>query len=48
MTSAKKPDDLSIGFDCDRNRRQREITNNKVTKRKYLARIMLKEVFRFA
>ena len=28
LTSSKVSDDLSIGFDRDRNRRQRELTNN--------------------
>ena len=29
LTSSRGSDDLSIGFDRDRNRRQRELTNNK-------------------
>ena len=29
LTSSKDSDDLSIGFDRDRNRRQRNLTNNK-------------------
>ena len=29
ITSARNTDDLSIGFDRDRGRRQRELTNNK-------------------
>ena len=33
LTSNKGSDDLSIGFDRDRNRRQRELTNKKNSKR---------------
>ena len=39
---------MSIGFDRDRNRRQRELTNNKTQKGKYHIRIYLKDVFGFA
>ena len=46
--SSKGSDDLSIGFDRDRNRRQRELTNNKTQKGKYHVRIYLKDVFGFA
>ena len=35
LTSSKGSDDLSIGFDRDRGRRQRELTNNKTQKGKY-------------
>ena len=48
ITSSKGSDDLSIGFDRDRNRRQRELTNNKSQKRKYHVRICRKGVFGFA
>ena len=48
LTSSKGSDDLSIGFDRDRNRRQRELTNNKTQKGKYHIRIYLKDVFGFA
>ena len=48
LTSSKGSDDLSIGFDRDRNRRQRELTNNKAQKGKYHVRIYLKDVFGFA
>ena len=48
ITSAKDFDDLSIGFDRDRNRRQRKLTNNKNVKGKYHLRIMLKDIFGFA
>ena len=48
LTSSRGSDDLSIGFDRDRNRRQRELTNNKSQKGKFHVRIYLKEVFGFA
>ena len=48
LTSSKVSDDLSICFDRDRNRRQRELTNNKPQKGKYHVRIYLKDVFGFA
>ena len=48
LTSSKGSDDLSIGFDRDRNRRQRVLTINKTQKGKYHIRIYLKDVFGFA
>ena len=48
LTSSKGSDDLSICFDRDRSRKQRELTNNKSQKRKYHVRIYLKDVFGFA
>ena len=48
LTSSKGSDDLSIGFDRDCNRRQRELTNNKIQKGKYHVRIYLKDIFGFA
>ena len=48
ITSSKGSDDLSIGFDRDRNGRQRELTNKKTQKGKYHVRIYLKDVFGFA
>ena len=48
ITSARDSDDLSIGFDRDRGRRQRELTNNKNIKGKYQVRNYLKDVFGFA
>ena len=48
LTSSKGSDDLSIGFDRDRGRRQRELTNNKTQKGKFHVRIYLKDVFGFA
>ena len=48
-TSAKDSDDLSIGFDCSRDRRQRELTNRKNHKRKlWCAENLLKDVYGFA
>ena len=48
LSSCKGSDDLSIGFDRDRNRRQRELSNNKTQKGKFHVRIYLKDVFVFA
>ena len=48
LTSSRGSDDLSIGFDRDRNRRQRELTTNKSQKGKYHVRIYPKDVFGFA
>ena len=48
LSSRKGSDDLSIGFDRARGRRQREFTNNKTQKGKYHVRIYLKDVFGFA
>ena len=45
--SAKDCDDLSIGFDRDRNRKQNELTNSKNIKCNYHVRITLKDVFDF-
>ena len=39
---------MSIGFDRDRNRRQRELINIKTQKGKYHVRSYLKDVFGFA
>ena len=47
ITSSRGSTDLSIGFDRDRNRRQRELTNKKTQKGKYHVRIYLKEVSGF-
>ena len=47
LISSKESHDLSIGFDRDRNRRQRELTINKTQKGKYHVRIYLKDVFGF-
>ena len=48
LTSSRGSDDLSIGFDRDRNRRQRELTNSKTQKGKFHIQIYLKDVFGFA
>ena len=48
ITTAEGCDDLSIGFDRDRTRRQNELTNNKNIKRQYHIRIHLKDVFGFS
>ena len=48
ITSATNTDRLSIGFHRDRNRRQRDLTNNKNKKGKTRVRVMLKDVFGFA
>ena len=47
LISSRDSDDLSIGFDRDRNRRQRELTNNKNQKGKYHLRNKLTDVFGF-
>ena len=41
ITSARDTDDLSTGFDRDRCRRQRELTNNKTHKVKFHPQIYL-------
>ena len=48
LTSIRGGDDLSIGFDRDRNRRKGELANNKNIKGKYHMRICLKDTFGFA
>ena len=48
LIPSRGSDDLSIGFDRDRNRRQRELTNNKTQKGKFHIRVYLKDVFGFA
>ena len=48
ITSAGNTDDLSIGFDRDRDRRKTELTNNKNIKGKDHVTIMLKDIFDFA
>ena len=44
ITSARKTDVLSIGFDRDRRRRKRELTNNKNIKGKNHVTNMLKDI----
>ena len=48
LSSSRDSDDLSIGFDRCRDRRKRELLNNKTQKGKYHLRIYLKDVFGFA
>ena len=48
ITSSKDSNDLSIGFDNNRNRRRDELALNKNIKGKYHVKIMLKDVFGFA
>ena len=48
ISSSKDSDDLSIGFDRSRDRRKRELTNNKNIKGKYHTRIYLKNIFGYA
>ena len=48
LTSNRSTDDLSIGFDRYRNRRPRELTENKNMKGKFHVRNMLKEAFGLA
>ena len=48
LSSSKESDDLSIGFDRDRNRRKRELTNNKNIKGEYHLRIYVRDIFGFA
>ena len=44
LTSAKNTDDSSIGFDRDRNERQRQLTNNKTQKGNFHLRFFQKIV----
>ena len=48
LTSSRCSDDLSIGFDEDRNRRRDELTRKRNIKGNFFVRIMLKELFGFA
>ena len=48
IVSSKDSDDLSIGFERDRGRRQREWTNNKNQKGKFHVKYLLKDIFRSA
>ena len=47
-SSSRDSNDLSIGFDRDRGRRQRELTNNKNIKGNYHNKNYRKDVFGFA
>ena len=48
ITSARGCDDLSVGFDRSRDRRQHELTNNKNKKGKYNVRYFLRGFLGFA
>ena len=48
LTSSIDSDDLSIGFDRNRNRRKNELTDKKTIKGKYHIRIYLKDIFGYA
>ena len=48
ITWSRGSDYLSVGFDRDRGRRQRELTNNKSITGRYQTRICLKVIFDFA
>ena len=48
LSSSRDTDDLSIGFDRSRDKRKRELINNKNQKGKFHLRIYLKDVFGFA
>ena len=48
ITSSRGSHDLLIGFDRDRNRRKRELTNNKNNKGKYHDRFYLKDISGYA
>ena len=48
LTSCKDGDDLSIGFDRNRDKRKRALTNNKNIKGRCHIRIYLKDIFGFA
>ena len=47
LPSSRSGDDLSMGFDRDRNRRQRETTNNISQKRRYHVKVLLRDIFGF-
>ena len=47
LSSSRDSDDFSIGFDRSRDRRKRELKNNKTQKVKYHPRIYLKDIFGF-
>ena len=48
ITSSRRSDDLSIGFDRNRDRRERELTDNGNQEGKYHVRTYLKDIFGFA
>ena len=48
LSSSKESDDLSIGFDRSRDRRKRELTNNKNIRGKCHLRFYLRDICGFA
>ena len=48
LTSSKDSEDLSVGFDHSRDRRNCELTVNKIVKDKFHVRICLRDIFGFA
>ena len=48
ISCARDTHDLSIGFDRDRSRTQRELTSNKKIMTKHHVRLMLRDVYGFA
>ena len=48
LSTSKESDDLSIGFDRSKYRRNRELDNNKNIKGKDHVKIYLRDIFRFA
>ena len=48
LSSSRESDVLSIGFDRSRDRRKRELTNNKNVEGKYHVRIYLRDIFGFS
>ena len=48
IASAKDFDDISVGFDRDRNKRQQELTYNKIIQGKYHVGVMLRDILGFA
>ena len=48
ISTAKSTDDLFIGFDRERGRRQRELINNKIQKGNYQLRFVFKDVLGFS
>ena len=47
IPSAEGPDGLSIGFARSREKRQQDLTENKIIKGKHLVRVMLRDILSF-
>ena len=47
LSSSRRSDDLSIGFDRNRDRRKRKLNNNKKIEDKFILRVFFKDVFGF-